>query len=57
MSDMFVPDEVHKERMDICDKCEHQVIKFNMAKVCDKCGCFILSKTKFTTSECPEKKW
>ena len=40
------------ERYSICKKCE-----FNKLSICQKCGCFLKSKTKSEDSECPVGKW
>ena len=36
----------------ICEKCE-----FNKLSICQKCGCFLKSKTKAEDAECPVGKW
>ncbi len=51
---IFVPDEVGKDRMSICNSCEHLL---HITMQCKKCGCFVQAKTKLANSECPIKKW
>ena len=43
-----------KERMQICETCEH--LERNLY-VCKKCGCFLKGKTMFPNSSCPIGKW
>jgi hypothetical protein len=47
-----VPEEVKKERLDICNSCEHY--KENR---CTQCGCFMSVKAEWSEQECPLKKW
>ena len=47
-------EEVYKERMDICGKCE---FLFTPTKQCMKCGCFMEIKTKINNAFCPMGKW
>ena len=51
----IAPVEVRKERMGICESCEH-LVRFNR---CEICGCFMNLKTKFANMRCPlpEPKW
>jgi hypothetical protein len=44
--------EVQKERMSICEKCEH-----NIMNVCKKCGCILVLKTQWKKTKCPINKW
>jgi hypothetical protein len=49
-----VTKDMAKERMDICSSCEH----FNsLIKVCTKCGCNMVLKTKLPNASCPVGKW
>lgn len=48
----IVPEEVQRERLSICQECESL-----LNGRCSLCGCFVESKTKIPTSECPIKKW
>ena len=48
----IVPEEVKKERLDICSSCEYY--KDNR---CAQCGCFMSIKTEWAEQECPLKKW
>jgi hypothetical protein len=47
-----VPEEVKKERLDICNSCEYY--KENR---CTQCGCYMNIKTEWAEQECPLKKW
>ena len=51
---LFVPKNIEKERLDICNACEYYMEKY---KRCKMCGCFMEAKTKFSTSECPDGRW
>ena len=44
----------HSERMDICRGCEFYKAK---EEKCEKCGCYMLAKTKLATAKCPVGKW
>jgi hypothetical protein len=46
-------EEVKKERMEICEKCEH----FTKLFFCDECGCFMPVKTGLENKTCPLGKW
>lgn len=51
---VFVSDEVHTERMRICEGCEF----FRQSdRRCSKCGCFMQNKTKLKKAYCPIHKW
>lgn len=52
--EVFASDELKKERMDICKKCEYYSMR---QERCKKCGCWLVHKVKFKVSECPIKKW
>ena len=52
--DVYVKDEVKKDRMDVCKKCDYYHAKQNR---CKHCGCFLEHKVKFRISECPIGKW
>lgn len=52
--DVFASKDLQKERMDICEKCEHFAYR---QKRCKKCGCWMEHKVKFTASECPDDRW
>lgn len=54
IENMFVSEELHKQRLDICNSCEHL---FKPTKNCKKCGCFVTAKTKLTHQKCPIDKW
>lgn len=50
---VVVSDEVHKERLDICTKCEH----YSKNHFCGQCHCYMPLKTKFAIFHCPIHKW
>ena len=52
--EVFASDELKKERMDICKKCEYYSMR---QERCKKCGCWLVHKVKFKVSECPIYKW
>lgn len=47
-----VTPEIHKYRHDICMNCEKL-----SGKTCSICGCFVKTKTKWSTEKCPIDKW
>jgi len=49
-----VPEQVAKDRMNICLECEHL---FKTTKQCKKCLCFMEVKTTIKQSSCPIGKW
>lgn len=50
----YVSDDIKKDRLEICQKCEH----VDKEKVkCLMCGCKLSIKTGWTTSSCPIEKW
>ena len=46
--------QMSKDRLDICEKCEHLDKKLY---VCKECGCFMKAKTLLIGAECPIGKW
>ena len=51
-------EEVLKERMDICKKCEFwDAEAFAGTGRCKKCGCSTQAKLRMATEKCPEGKW
>lgn len=49
-----VSSEEQEKRLAICNGCEF----INEAKNrCTACGCFLLTKTKWATSQCPKGYW
>lgn len=52
--DKRTSENIHNNRMDICNKCEYLI---NMTKQCKKCGCFMEIKTKIDNAYCPIGKW
>jgi hypothetical protein len=51
---ILAPDDIKENRLKICNACEHRIQSLN---VCNKCGCFLLGKTKLAKSHCPIGKW
>ena len=47
-----VTDKEQRERLLICDSCEHKI-----GTRCNLCRCFLNYKTKLANSECPIGKW
>jgi hypothetical protein len=47
-------EELAKDRLDICHKCEHFS---QVSKRCKKCGCIMKLKTKLKEATCPIGKW
>lgn len=45
---------IAKERMAICEPCEHYKPSTTQ---CGLCGCFMIGKARFMSSECPAGKW
>jgi hypothetical protein len=54
--DIFVSDLDAQKRMDICKGCPF-LKDFVGQPQCEKCGCFMVAKSKLTESTCPEGKW
>jgi hypothetical protein len=50
--DKMASEETKKERLAICQKCEH-----NKIGMCSKCGCVLKLKTQWKTTKCPVDKW
>lgn len=49
-----VPEQVAKDRMNICLECEHLI---KVTKQCSKCLCFMELKTTLKSAFCPVSKW
>jgi hypothetical protein len=49
-----VTDEEQKVRLDICGGCDYFDEKSNR---CKDCGCPLATKTKWSSSTCPQGKW
>ncbi len=47
-----VPLEVQEERLKSCNQCE-----FLAQSRCGACGCYVRTKTSWTTEKCPLQKW
>ena len=52
--DQSVPEEVAKERLEICNNCPKMI---KLTGNCAECGCFISAKCKFRQEKCPLGKW
>lgn len=52
--DQSVPEEVAKERLDICMQCPNRV---KATGTCDICKCYLKYKTKVKQEKCPIDKW
>ena len=46
-----------KERLNICNQCDHVRLKKTMYIRCTKCGCFLKPKTRLLNQKCPIDKW
>jgi hypothetical protein len=56
---ILVPEDVKKERLKKCFKCEY-LYKSTVDETyikCMACGCPLLKKTSFSSSKCPKGKW
>lgn len=49
------PEDMRKQRYEICIKCEHA--KGVLVLRCAACGCIIKSKVAVAVTECPKGKW
>ena len=54
MNKFFVPDNVYKDRIEICKGC---VYYFNPTGTCKDCGCFMKIKARLAPMACSQKKW
>jgi hypothetical protein len=54
MQEVFVPDHIAEERLNICLSCDKL---YKPTKSCKLCGCFMAAKTKLAKQACPVKKW
>jgi hypothetical protein len=45
-----------KERLDICEKCEHKIVFMNI-EACGLCKCPLGGKTTLKGAKCPADKW
>ena len=50
----YADKETADERMSICNDCEFLRL---VSKNCQKCGCFMVAKTKLQEATCPIGKW
>jgi len=50
----YTDEETANKRYEICLQCPELTEK---TKVCKKCGCFMVAKTKIELARCPLKKW
>lgn len=51
---ILASEELQKERMYHCQRCEHFS---KTSKRCKQCGCFLKHKVKIQQSKCPIDKW
>lgn len=59
-NNFFVKNDIQKERMAICNKCEHKTDRWLVIFKEDSCGlckCSIPKKTKLKSAKCPIQKW
>lgn len=49
----FVSEEIQAQRFATCMECEH----LTEQKRCTKCGCYMITKTKLRSVQCPIGKW
>ena len=54
MNNFFVPDNVYKDRIEICKGC---VYYFKPTGNCKRCLCFMKLKCRLAPMECPEGYW
>ena len=54
MNKFFVPDNVYKDRIEICKGC---VYYFKPTGTCKDCGCFMKIKARLAPMACSQKKW
>lgn len=54
MTELVADKTVVKERLAICNACEHYM---KWTTQCKKCGCFMKLKTKLYAASCPIEKW
>ncbi len=53
-----VTPDVREKRLGICRECPHKRIQpITSLELCGKCGCPVLSKTRFQRAACPIGKW
>lgn len=53
-------EEMHKERMEICNACPYISTKHKTMRPdvhCTQCGCTLAAKTKVFSEQCPLGKW
>jgi hypothetical protein len=56
----LVIEQASKERMEICNNCEHVSTKHKTVRPdvhCTDCGCTLSAKTKCLSCNCPKNKW
>ena len=54
MNKFFVPDNIYKDRIEICKGC---VYYFKPTGNCKRCLCFMKLKCRLAPMECPKKFW
>ena len=51
---LILSEEEQKQRLDVCKKCDYYSVRQNR---CRQCGCYLGTKVKFGSAECPIGKW
>lgn len=54
MNKFFVPNEVYKDRIEICRSC---IYYFKPTGTCKDCGCFMKIKARLAPMGCGQGKW
>ena len=54
MNKFFVPNNVYKDRLEICKSC---VYYFKPTGTCKRCLCFMKLKCRLAPMECPQGYW
>ena len=54
---VMVPEEVAKNRYEICKECEFGTLTKKKKIRCTKCGCYMSAKVHVASSVCPVNKW
>ena len=54
LSKYKVSEEIQKQRLDICNTCEH---KIQITNICGKCLCYLPWKVELAPVSCPDNRW
>lgn len=49
--------ELSKKRIEICNKCSHNIKLTKNIHICDLCGCEIVAKSLVESEKCLNDKW